>query len=192
MLTYNTQLKKLILPEYGRNIQNMIDHCMNLADRDERTRCANAIVEAMITLVPATGDPKAYRKKLWDHLAIMSDFALDIDWPFEVIVPESLTSQPDHLSLPGVKINNRLYGHVVEMMIAHTSEMPEGPDREALALLLANHIKKLLSANDDGVDDAKVFKDLRMLSHGVLNFDPEVVHLHEFKVLAPPKKKKKK
>ena len=82
MLTYKNHLKTLVLPEYGRNIQNMVDHCLTIEDRDERTRCARSIIDAMSILFPAQGDRQAARRKLWDHLAIMSGFELDVDLPF--------------------------------------------------------------------------------------------------------------
>ena len=85
MLTYNTQLKKLKLPEYGRNIQQIIDYCCTIEDREERTRCAYSIIQIMGSLFPQLGDEADYKHKLWDHLAIMSDFKLDIDYPYEII-----------------------------------------------------------------------------------------------------------
>ena len=90
LLAYNTQKKKLILPEYGRNVHRMIEYCMSLEDRDERTRCANAIVNIMGNLFPHLRDVDDFKHKLWDHLAIMSDFKLDIDYPYEVIKKENL------------------------------------------------------------------------------------------------------
>lgn len=102
MLTYTNHLKKLILPEYGRNIQNMVDHCLTLEDREERTACAHTIVRAMMTLFPNnTSDREEYRRKLWDHLLIMSDFKLDIDLPFETVRPETFEGRPEPLPLPG-------------------------------------------------------------------------------------------
>lgn len=193
MLTYNTQLKKLILPEYGRNVQRMVDHCMTIEDKVERTRCANTIVGIMYTLFPATGDPEEYRRKLWDHLAIMSDFSLDIDWPFDVIRPDSLESTPDKLSMEKSHIRLRHYGKNIELMIARAVSMEEGEERDALILLLANHMKKLmLAVNKEGVDDSKIFKDLCDFSHGAINLNIEETHLHEFKEAPAPLKKKKK
>ena len=95
LLAYNTQKKKLILPEYGRNVHRMIEYCMSLEDRDERTRCANAIVNIMGNLFPHLRDVDDFKHKLWDHLAIMSDFKLDIDYPYEVIKKENLNDKPD-------------------------------------------------------------------------------------------------
>ncbi|MBP2690492.1 MAG: DUF4290 domain-containing protein [Muribaculaceae bacterium] len=196
MLTYTTHLKKLILPEYGRNIQRMVDHCLTIEDRYERTRCAATIVKTMETLFPIQGNTDAYRRKLWDHLAIMSDFQLDVDVPFELIRPENLDNTPSHIDYDQGDFNYRHYGLLIQRAVAHASEMPEGDERDALVLLLANHMKKLmLAVNSDGVDDEKIFKDLREMSHGAISLRPENVKLHEFKVAPAPatgKKKKKK
>lgn len=196
MLTYTTHLKKLILPEYGRNIQRMVDHCLTIEDRYERTRCAATIVKTMETLFPIQGNTDAYRRKLWDHLAIMSDFQLDVDVPFELIHPENLDNTPSHIDYDQGDFNYRHYGLLIQRAVVHASEMPEGDERDALVLLLANHMKKLmLAVNSDGVDDEKIFKDLREMSHGAISLRPENVNLHEFKVAPAPatgKKKKKK
>lgn len=196
MLTYTTHLKKLILPEYGRNIQRMVDHCLTIEDRYERTRCAATIVKTMETLFPIQGNTDAYRRKLWDHLAIMSNFQLDVDVPFELIRPENLDNTPSHIDYDQGDFNYRHYGLLIQRAVAHASEMPEGDERDALVLLLANHMKKLmLAVNSDGVDDEKIFKDLREMSHGAISLKPENVKLHEFKVAPAPatgKKKKKK
>ncbi len=193
MLTYNTRLKRLILPEYGRNIQKMVNHCLSLEDRDERTRCAHSIVRAMEMLFPAEGDPEEYKRKLWDHLAIMADFSLDIDWPCPVIQSEELKTQPQPIVNEVADIRFKQYGKNLEAMIQVASQMPDSPERHALALLLANQMKKMsLAVNPDGADDAHICKDLRMLSHGTINLDPEVDRLHEFKSMPAPSKKKKK
>lgn len=196
MLTYNTQLKKLVLPEYGRNIQQMVDHCLTIEDKEERTRCAYSIINTMGNLFPNLRDIEDFKHKLWDHLAIMSDFKLDIDYPCDVIKPESLNSFPEKVDYYMSPIKYRHYGRSIELMIAKASSMPEGEERDALILLVANHMKKLmLSVNSEGVDDAKILKDLRELSHGAINLNPENYHLHEFKE-APQqtsnKRKKKK
>lgn len=196
MLTYNTQLKKLVLPEYGRNIQQMVDHCLTIEDKEERTRCAYSIINTMGNLFPNLRDIEDFKHKLWDHLAIMSDFKLDIDYPCDVIKPESLNSFPEKVDYYTSPIKYRHYGRSIELMITKASSMPEGEERDALILLIANHMKKLmLSVNSEGVDDTKILKDLRELSHGAINLNPENYHLHEFKE-APQqtsnKRKKKK
>lgn len=194
MLTYNNHLKKLILPEYGRNIQNMVDHCLTIEDREERKLCAESIINAMTILFPPTGDVREYRRKLWDHLAIMSDFQLDVDLPFELVRPEVFDAVPDRIDLAdSAPIRYRHYGLFVQQLIEKAAEMEPGEERQALELLIANHMKKLmLAVNREGVEDAKIFKDLRMMSHGAISLDPEFVHLHEFKQAPTPSGKKKK
>lgn len=196
MLKYNTQQKKIALPEYGRNIQRMVDHCLTIEDRDERTRCAYSIIASMGNLFPQLRDNEAQSHKLWDHLAIMSDFRLDIDYPCEPIRPEDLTSRPEMLQIPDSRIRYRHYGKSVENMIERAVAMPEGGERDALVLLIANHMKKLmLAVNKDGVDDAKIFKDLAEYSHGAIRLDTATCRLHQFKeapVQAATGKKKKK
>ncbi|MDE5555482.1 MAG: DUF4290 domain-containing protein [Muribaculaceae bacterium] len=195
MLTYSTHLKKLILPEYGRNIQRMVDHCLTIEDRAERTRCAATIVKTMELLFPVQGNADAYRRKLWDHLAIMSDFSLAVDLPFERVNKSALNDRPHSLQYEQGPLEYRHYGLLLQRTIATAAQMEEGEERDALVLLLANHMKKLmLAVNPDGVDDAKIFKDLRVLSQGAIVLDPEKVSLHEF-IVAPTqtgKKKKKK
>lgn len=195
MLTYNTQLRKLILPEYGRNIQNMVDYCLTIPDRQERTDCAYSIVSAMANLFPASKNNPDFRQQLWDHLAIMANFELDIDFPFEVIRKEQLTTLPDPIPYDNSQFRWRHYGKNVEYMIGRATEMPESPEREALILLLANHMKKLmLAVNPEGVDDAKIFNDLAIYSHGAIRLSTENCKLHEFKAEIPqqPSKKKKR
>ena len=196
MLRYNTQLKKLVLPEYGRNIQQMVDHCLTIEDKEERTRCAYSIINTMGNLFPNLRDIEDFKHKLWDHLAIMSDFKLDIDYPCEVVKPESLNSFPDKVDYHLSPIRYRHYGKSIELMIAKASVMEPVEERDALILLIANHMKKLmLAVNSDGVDDAKILKDLCEYSHGAIRLDPASYHLHEFKeapIQQPGKRKKKK
>lgn len=196
MLSYNTQLKKLTLPEYGRNIQRMVDHCLTIEDRDERTRCAHAVVASMANLFPELKASEENRHKLWDHLAIMSGFKLDIDYPCEVIQAENLNSRPEKVPYNVTLIRQRHYGREIERLIEVASGMEDGDERTELIRLIANHMKKLmLAVNRDGVDDAKVFKDLAEMSHGMIRISPEEMRLHEFKAAPLPatgKKKKKK
>lgn len=193
MLTYNTQLKKLVLPEYGRNIQRMVDHCLTIEDRDERSHCARSIIQAMGNLFPELRDPENNNNKLWDHLVIMSDFKLDVDYPCEVIKAESLESAPDAVKHDDSYIRYRHYGRMLTEMIVKAADMEDGDERQALVLYLANHMKKLmLAVNKDGVDDAKIFKDLYEMSDGRINLDPSTVHLHQFMEAPSPTGKKKK
>ncbi len=196
MLTYNTGKPRLILPEYGRNIQQMVDHCLTIEDRDERTRCAHTIVAAMLKLFPKIKEQENYQQKLWDHLAIMSGFRLDIDAPVEMISSDPHDSKPERVPYSGHHIRFRHYGKDIELMIARIIAMPEGSERDELTLLVANHMKKLLlTVSKDGVEDEKIFRDLADYSHGEIRLDPQSTHLHDFQIIAPVaqgKKKKKK
>lgn len=187
-------MPKLVLPEYGRTIHNMLDVCLSIDDRAERTRCARSIIDAMsIIFPPQGGDQQAYRRKLWDHLMVMSDFRLDVDLPFELIHSEALTGVPETVSRPMHTLRRRGYGHLVESAIAAICEMPQGDERLALSLRVADHMKKILSAsNPDGVDDIRVFKDMYEMSDGAIHLDPADVALPEYKIIAAPTGKKKR
>lgn len=194
MLTYNTHRKPLVLPEYGRNLQNMVDHCLTIEDRDERNRCALTIVRAMEQLFPELKQPEN-ANKVWDHLAIMSDFKLDIDYPQEVVKPDALRSAPERVPYTQSPIRFRHYGKILEEMIAQAAGMENGPAKDEVVLMIANQMKKqMLAVSPDGVDDRRVFADLAMYSHGEIRLDPEQVTLREFQapVVEKPAKKKRK
>lgn len=195
MLNYNTRLKQLVLPEYGRNIQRMVDYCLTIEDRQERNTCANAIVRSMGNLFPELRAPEN-EHKLWDHLMIMSDFQLDIDFPCEVISATDLSTKPEKVAYSQSSMRYRHYGRIIQSMIDKAAAMEEGEERQQVILLLANQMKKqMLAVNSDGVDDQKIFKDLAELSHGAIRLESATTRLHEFKELPVPasgKKKKKK
>ena len=194
MLNYNTGLRQLVLPEYGRNIQRMVDHCLSIPDREKRTSCAHAIIRSMGNLFPELRAPEN-EHKLWDHLVIMSGFNLDIDFPCEVIQAADLATAPQTVAYPQAPIRYRHYGKIIQEMIDKASAMENSPERDQIVLLLANHMKKqMLAVNPDGVDDAKGFQDLLELSHGAIRLTPADTRLHEFKEMpvAPTGKKKKK
>lgn len=193
MLSYNTRRPQLRLPEYGRNIQQMVDHCITIPDRDERTRCAYTIVGVMKTLLPQTGDADEYMHKLWDHLAIMSNFALDIDYPIEIIAPDNLQSRPEHIDSHPSFIRHRHYGKGVEKLIDAAIAMEPGEERDTLVILIANQMKKLrLAINPESTDDQKILKELAEMSHGNLRLDPATTHLHDYSIADLPQSGKKK
>lgn len=193
MIAYNTKLKNLILPEYGRNIQQMVDHCLTIPDKDERTKCAGTIVKTMAVLFPKIREQEDYRQKLWDHLAIMSDFNLDIDWPVEVISSDERQTKPDKVTYSTSDMQYRHYGKSIQRMISRAVLMEPGEEKDALIMLLANHMKKLMMAfNQDNVEDSRIFKDMAAMSHGEIILTPENHRLLDFQIIAPPSGKKKK
>ncbi|MBR5531799.1 MAG: DUF4290 domain-containing protein [Bacteroidales bacterium] len=162
-MEYNTQLKKLELPEYGRNIQRMVDYCTQIEDREERTRCAYAIIATMGNLFPHLRDINDFKHKLWDHLAIMSDFKLDIDYPYEVLKPDNLYTRPNPIKYKLTSIKYRHYGKLMEEMLGKYSSFPEGSDeRKQFISLLSNNMKKTLyNSTKEMVDDERILKDIK-------------------------------
>lgn len=198
-MIYNTRMKPLVLPEYGRNVQQMVDFCKTLPDREERNICARSIVATMGNLYPELRNTPDGFQKLWDHLAIMAEFDLDIDYPVEIVKAENLATKPKRVEYNSSarKMRFRHYGISLQRMIDHAAEMQPSEERDELVRLLANHMKKaMLAVNKDGVDDEKIFNDLRDLSHGAINIHPGELRLHEFREAPQPvaqgKKKKKK
>jgi len=182
-MDYNTQRKHLILPEYGRNIQNMVNHIMTIEDRDERNRLAKAIISIMGNLNPHLRDINDFKHKLWDHLAIMSNFKLDIDFPYDIPEKETFEKKPEQVPYNLNNIRFKHYGHSIKLMINEAIEMDDPKLRETLTLLIANHMKKsFLTWNKDSVGDDVIFKDLNILSQGKLQL-PEGVALSEQKDL---------
>ena len=196
MVEYNSDRSQLALPEYGRNIQQMVDHCVTIEDREERTRCAYSIVQVMGNIVPQLRDEADSKHILWDHLAIMSDFKLDIDYPYEIINESKLGVKPELIPYQTENLKHRHYGKIIVDMIHEACNYPEGEERDSLVMLIANHMKKvLLSISKDGVDDERIFNDLREISEGKIDLDVSTCQLHEFKeapVAVTGKKSKKK
>ncbi|HKJ43079.1 MAG TPA: DUF4290 domain-containing protein [Sunxiuqinia sp.] len=166
-MDYNSNRKKLPLPEYGRNIQNMVDHVMTIEDRDERNLAAKTIIDIMGNLYPYLRDINDFKHKLWDHLAIMSDFQLDIEYPYDPPRPETFQEPPKKIPYASNHIKLRHYGKTLELMVDRAAEYESGEEKEILITLLANHMKKcFLAWNKDAVDDEKIYQDLELLSHG--------------------------
>ena len=177
-MQYNTRQKRMRLPEYGRSIQNMVDHALTIEDRAERQRCANTIINIMGGMFPHLRDVPDFKHKLWDHLAIMSDFKLDIDYPFEVIPKNNLASKPEPVPYPCTKIRYRHSGRTLEVLIQKACELPEGDEKQNLVALICNHMKKdYMAWNKDTVDDRKIADDLYELSDGKLQMTEDLLKL---------------
>ncbi|GHT63419.1 hypothetical protein AGMMS50239_19350 [Bacteroidia bacterium] len=189
-MRYNTKEKHLALPEYGRNIQNMVDYCVSISDREERTRCADTIINIMGNMFPHLRDVNDFKHILWDHLAIMADFALDIDYPYEVIKREDLYIKPPKLPYSQGRITYKHYGRNLENMIKKATEYENGELKDSLISMLANHMKKsFLTWNKEVVDDQKIFKDLEVLSGGKIVLTEDSHKLTESKDILSKKNK---
>jgi RNase H-fold protein (predicted Holliday junction resolvase) len=197
-MEYNTQRSDLIISEYGRNIQRMVDHALQLETRDERTKAANAIVNAMVVLNPQIKEYNDYRIKLWDHLFIMSNYKLDCESPFPMPSPEKRMLKPEKIPYPTYNIKYRHYGTIVLKMIEEASAMEEGVTKDQVALMIANFMKQsYVNYNRDNVNDEVIMDHLRKLSNGkiTLKDDVRLRYVSEVKPAAfstGGKKKKKK
>ncbi|MEG1586143.1 MAG: DUF4290 domain-containing protein [Bacteroidales bacterium] len=178
-MEYNTQLKRMVLPEYGRNVQSMVDHALTLEDRAERTRCAQSIINIMGNLFPHLRDVEDFKHKLWDHLAIMSDFKLDIDYPYEIIRKENLYTRPEKIAYSLQKIRYRHYGKFLEKMLEKACQMEDTPERRHLLSLLANQMKRsYLNISREGeVEDDKIYKDINEYTKGDIVLDSQTLRL---------------
>jgi hypothetical protein len=169
-LEYNTEREHLIIPEYGRHLQKMINHATSRETKEERNKLANAIISVMGNMQPHLRDVADFQHKLWDQLFIMSDFKLDADSPFEKPTKELLAERPEVLKYPQNFPKYRFYGNNIKTMIDVAMTWEEGEMKEALTYTIANHMKKcFLNWNKDTVEDAVIFNHLFELSNGAIN-----------------------
>ena len=191
-LDYNTQRERLILPEYGREVQSMVDHAVGIADRDRRQQCANAIIAIMKRMFPHSTDSVDNERKLWDHLALMSDFKLDIDWPYDISEARSMQTKPEPMKYPTENIRVRHYGRYIFKLFDKLKTMEPGVERDNLVRLTANQMKRDLMLWSHGyTDDDKVADDLARYTDGKIQLD--LAHFKFAKVdLRETEKKRKK
>lgn len=169
-LEYNTERPHLIIPEYGRHFQKMVDHAVSIEDPVERNKVANAIISVMGNLQPHLRDVPDFQHKLWDQLFIMSDFKLEVESPFPITSKEILQQRPEPLEYPQNFPKYRFYGNNIKRMIDVAVEWEEGDKRSGLEYAIANHMKKCyLNWNKDVVDDSAIFKHLFELSNGEID-----------------------
>ena len=188
-LEYNAERPNLIIPEYGRHMQKLVDYCVSLETAEERNKMAKAIVGVMGNLQPHLRDVPDFKHKLWDQLFIMSDFKLDAESPYEKPSKEELQAKPEALAYPKYASKYRFYGNNIQTMINVALTWEEGDAREALYYAIANHMKKCyLNWNKDTVDDKVIFKHLFELSKGKIDFKDSDEVLSESKNLLKKRK----
>ena len=187
---YNTQRKRMALPEYGRNVQKMVDHIKTIQDRDERNRAAKTLIQIMGNLNPHLRDEGDFRHKLWDHLALIANFELDIDSPYPVPEATKFIEKPNLIPYRQGDIRYLHYGRIIELMIEAAIEMDEGDQKEYLTTLIVNQMKKsYITWNRSQVSDEVIIGDVKTLSKGRLKIT-EGVRILEVKELIPPVKRK--
>ncbi len=188
-LEYNSERPHLIIPEYGRHVQKLIDNCVAIEDPEERNKMAKAIVDVMGNLQPHLRDVPDFKHKLWDQLFIMSDFKLEVDSPYPKPEREELAAKPERLAYPKYDSKYRFYGNNIQKMIAMALTWEEGEAREALYFAIANHMKKCyLNWNKDTVDDHIIYNHLLDLSKGKIDLEGKNETLSEVKELMKKRK----
>lgn len=192
-LDYNTQREKLILPEYGREVQSIIDYAVALPDRAERQRCANAIIAIMERMMPQTQNTPDHKHKLWDHLALMSGFKLDIDYPYDISEAKKMMARPNPMPYPMKRIPVRHYGNMMFEIFDILKSMPAGAERDELARLAANQMKRdLFQWGHGSSDDEKVVSDIAVYTGGKIQLDLGRCTIARPEAREPERKRKRK
>ncbi len=202
-MNYNTKRPQLILPGYGRAVQQMADHCLTLPDRSERLRCARRIISIMANLFPEYADARSGNKKLWDHLNIMTGGKLDIDFPCDVASLETLHPTPQPIPYAQGKVKLRQYGRLIQLTAEMAAQMSDGEERDRLVSMTAHYMKRRLA--ETGVQEASddvVLTDLAYFTDGAISLNADMYRLGRItddpaqarlqNDLTPSKKKKKK
>jgi hypothetical protein len=189
-LEYNSQRGRMYIPEYGRNIQKMVNYAISVENRDERNRVAQAIIIVMGQLNPHLRDINDFKHKLWDHIFIISDFKLDVDSPYPKPTLQTFAGKPDKVKYPYNNIKYRFYGKTIELMIQKAIGMEDGELKNLLIQAIANHMKKsYINWNKENVSDDIIIKHLAELSNGKLKPDEEFRLNTTGDILARTKKK---
>ena len=194
-LDYNTQREKLVMPEYGREIQKMVDLAISLPTKEERMKCAYAIIHQMENKAPQLRDSSDYQQTLWDHLYLMSHKQLDIDWPFDVSNAERILTKPQPMEHPKANSQShfRHYGHLMMEVFEKLKTMPEGEERDELVRITANQMKRDLATWGHGsMDDEKVADDLARFTDGKIQIDLQSFHFDRTDLTTPNEGKKGK
>lgn len=166
-IQYNTEKSSLLMSEYGRIVQEMVEHCMTIEDRQERLKCATSIVAVMADLGQEKLANPEVQTKLWNHLALISRFQLDLDYPVEIIPQAEASMRPAPMSLPQANIRHKHYGRIVEQALQKLTEMPEGEERDALVQQTADRMKQnLFTWNPDVMSEEKVTHDIDVYTKG--------------------------
>jgi hypothetical protein len=197
-LDYNTQREKLVLSEYGREIQKMVDVAISLPTKEERMRCAKTIIRQMEMKNPQVRQSDNYQQTLWDHLYLMSRKQLDIDWPYDVNNAEKISTKPQPMAHPQSENISRYrhYGRLVGDVFEKLKTMPEGPERDELVRVTANQMKRdLLTWGHGSMDDERIADDLARFTDGKIQIDLSSFRLDRIDAISAEttgKRKKKK
>ena len=189
-MEYNTNRTKLLMPEYGRNIQMMVEYCKSILSKEERNEVAKTIVEFMGQRNPHLRDEENYKHKLWDHLYILADYDLDVDAPYPFPTKEKLDQKPNRMDYPSFENEYKFYGKSILQLIDRAIELEEGEEKEALIQVIANNMKKSYNVyNKEHVQDEVIFRHLKELSQDKLDLTG-IETLDKSKIYHPSRNKR--
>ena len=189
-MEYNTNRTKLLMPEYGRNIQQMVEYCKSIPSKEERNEVAKTIVEFMGQRNPHLRDEENYKHKLWDHLYILADYDLDVDAPYPFPTKEELAQKPNRMDYPSFENEYKFYGKSILQLIDRAIELEEGEEKEALIQVIANNMKKSYNVyNKEHVQDEVIFRHLKELSQDKLDLTG-IETLDKSKIYHPSRNKR--
>ena len=194
-LDYNTQREKLVLPQYGREIQDMVDYAVSLPTKEERQHCAETIISIMDRMNPLSRGNVDHMDKLWDHLALMSNFKLDIDYPCDVSQALKIATKPEPMSYSTSRISVRHYGKLLFEAFDKLKTMEPGAERDAFVRSIANQMKRsLVQWGHGSSDDEKVASDLARFTNGQIQLDLDSFKFDKIneRELAQPRNKKRR
>jgi len=194
-LDYNTQRPRLVLPEYGREVQQMVEACKTIADRDKRLQYAKQITSVMLSRVPSLRQNQNYQQTLWDHLYLLGKGSLDIDWPMDPKGAKQLETKPEPIPLNKEGVRMRHYGRLVGELCDRLKQMEEGPERDELARLTANQMRRMLLDWGHGSTEAeRIMGDLADMTDGKIQLNAKQFKFDEYRPLPPQQggKKRKK
>jgi len=167
---YNSLRPDLIIPEYGRNIHNMVNYAVSVADREDRNKIVFAIINVMGQLFPHLRDTEDYKHKLWDHIHIMARFELDVDSPYPKPDPETFKTKPERVAYPKDEPRFGHYGKIIEKMIEKAIAMENEEEKLAFTKAIADLMKRqYVTYNRATVEDKVIRQQLEILSAGKLN-----------------------
>jgi len=185
-MKYNTLQKKLILPEYGRHVHLMVQHAIQIKDRDQRNIAAQTIIGVMANLMPHLRDTPDFKHKLWDHLHLISDFKLDIDAPYPLPSPSEMVEKPRRVPYPQSHIRQKHYGKILTDMIREAGKLDDSPQRTTLVQMLATQMRKSYTAwNRSEINPEQIVQDIWDISDGKIVIKPELIQFTETNVREP-------
>ena len=179
-MQYNTQQKKLIMPEYGRHVHQMVEHAIGIENRDERNNAAYTIIGVMGALMPHLRDVPDFKHKLWNHLLFISDFKLDIDAPYPPPAKSEMVEKPALVNYPHSHIRQKHYGKILVEMIRETGKLEDCPQRDSLISLLVTQMRKAgVSWNRSEINQVQIMQDIWDISDGKIKLNPNMPALNE-------------